>query len=209
MLVILVSSVIGMVFSTRGANVFVRVMFLLGATLAFFYIYEDVLNLVGINEEEFLAEGVDLTKRASGLSNAGSGIDITNYNFFEKLFAFLYRPLFFDSPGFLGVFVSVENLLYLALTFYFIFKGGFWFVLRGDFMTKATFFSFITVSIALAQISGNLGLAIRQKSQVMMLFLFVVVKLMEQKKLIRISKMKSKQKRFGRIPFHPKQASTL
>lgn len=42
--------------------------------------------------------------------------------------------------------------------------------------------SFLTVTIALAQISGNLGLAIRQKSQVMLLFLFVIISFFDEQK---------------------------
>ena len=50
-------------------------------------------------------------------------------------------------------------------------------------MVKTALFSFLTVAIALAQISGNLGLAIRQKSQVMILFLFVIVAFMDSEKM--------------------------
>ena len=52
-------------------------------------------------------------------------------------------------------------------------------------MVKSALFSFLTVSIALAQISGNLGIAIRQKSQVMLLFLFVIISYLDEMKLIQ------------------------
>lgn len=174
MLVILVSTAIGAVFTTRGVSGFLRFAILAGAIVALTFIYTDVLNLVGIEQEEFLDEGVDLSHRASELTKAGSGIDIQNYNMAQKLFAFLYRPLFIDVPSAFGFFVSIENLFYLILTIQFFARGGLMFLIRGDFITKTAFLSFITVSIALAQISGNLGLAIRQKSQVMMLFMFVI-----------------------------------
>jgi hypothetical protein len=174
MMVILISTAIGVMFSTKGAGLFARLAMLTLAIIAFFFIYQDVLQLVGIEEEEFLSEGLDLTHRAKELTKAGSAIDITNYSLPFQLFAFLYRPLFIDIPSAFGFFVSIENLFYLVLTWQFVFKGGIRFLLRGDFITKTAFLSFITVSIALAQISGNLGLAIRQKSQVMMLFMFVI-----------------------------------
>ena len=58
------------------------------------------------------------------------------------------------------------------------------YLITSSFLVKAALVSFVTVTIALAQISGNLGLAIRQKSQVMILFLFVIVSFLDKQKLI-------------------------
>ncbi len=184
MLVILVSSAIGFIFSSKGVSMSLRLVFLAGAAVAFFYIYKDVLNLVGIDDEQFLTESFDLTHRAKELSKATSGIDINNYSLPEQLFAFLYRPLFFDAPGILGLIVSVENVFYLLITLRIFSFKGLNFIIKSDFLVKSAFLSFITVSIALAQISGNLGLAIRQKSQVMILFLFVIISFLDKQKLV-------------------------
>jgi len=183
MLVVLVSSAIGFIFSSRGVSTGVRVLFLAGASIAFFFIYRDVLSLVGIDEEEFITQGLDLTHRATELTKATSGVDITGYSLPMQLFTFLFRPLFFDAPGALGLVVSVENVLFLILTLKILNWRGLTFLLRGDFLVKSAVLSFISVSIALAQISGNLGLAIRQKSQVMMLFLLVLVLFLDHEKL--------------------------
>jgi hypothetical protein len=68
-----------------------------------------------------------------------------------------------------------------------------------NFLVKTALFSFLTVTIALAQISGNLGLAIRQKSQVMILFLFVVVTFLDKKKLDMHRQLMWKRIRRARI----------
>jgi hypothetical protein len=175
MLVVLVSSLIGFVFSSRGVSPAVRFVFLLACSVAFFFIYRDVLTMVGINEDELITQGLDLSQRASELTKATSGVDITNYSLPMQVFTFLYRPLFFDAPGLLGLVVSVENVFYLVITFKLLNLRGLRFLLKGSFIVKSAFVSFITVSIALAQISGNLGLAMRQKSQVMMLLMFVII----------------------------------
>jgi hypothetical protein len=60
--------------------------------------------------------------------------------------------------------------------------AGWKYLFTGNNLTKSAFFSFLTVSIALAQISGNLGLAMRQKSQVMILFLFVIISFLDEQK---------------------------
>ena len=101
-----------------------RLLFIVGGGIAFFFIYRDVLTLVGIDEEEFLTQGLNLSHRARELSKATSGIDISNYGLGLQLFTFIYRPLFFDAPGILGLIVSVENVFYLFITLRLLsFKG--------------------------------------------------------------------------------------
>jgi hypothetical protein len=187
MLIVLVSSAIGFVFSTRGISTAWRMLFLAGASVAFFFIYQDVLTLIGIDEDQFVSQGLDLTHRASELSKATSGVDISNYSLPLQLFTFLYRPLFFDAPGVLGIIVSFENVFYLLISLKMLSSASGWkYLFTGDNLTKSAFFSFLTVSIALAQISGNLGLAMRQKSQVMILFLFVIISFLDEKKFFQL-----------------------
>lgn len=182
MFVILVSAVIGFTFSTKGIGWGTKLVMIGISVGAFFFIYQDVLALVGIEQGQELTEGLDLSHRASELSKATSGIDISNYSIPLLLFTFLFRPLFFDAPGMLGLIVSFENVFLLVVTVGFIARGGLLYIVKGDFLIKTAFFSFLTVSIALAQISGNLGIAIRQKSQVMILFLFVILRFYDDKK---------------------------
>jgi hypothetical protein len=182
LLVILISSGIGFIFSTKGVSLAWRMLFITIAVIGFFFIYRDVLTLVGIDEGEFVSQGLDLTHRATELTKATSGVDITNYSLPLQLFTFLFRPLFFDAPGALGLIVSFENLFYLYLTFQILNMRAVKFIFTGGFMIKTAMLSFITVSIALAQVAGNLGLAIRQKSQVMILFLFVIISFLDHQK---------------------------
>lgn len=55
----------------------------------------------------------------------------------------------------------------------------------GNFLVKSAFFSFITVSIALVQIAGNIGMAMRQKGQIMILLFFVIIALLDDQKMWR------------------------
>jgi hypothetical protein len=96
----------------------------------------------------------------------------------------LYRPLFIDAPGALGLIVSFENVFYLLITLKIFNLRGFHFLINSNFLVKTAFFSFLTVTVALAQIAGSLGLAMRQKSQVMILFLFVIISFLDKQKLI-------------------------
>jgi hypothetical protein len=183
MLVLMASSVIGFFFTTKGVSLALRITFLAGACAVLAYTYTDVLAMVDIDEGQFISQGLDLTNRARELMRATSAVDITNYNLPMQLFTFLYRPLFFDAPGILGLIVSVENVFYLLITLRLFNLKGLSYLITSNFMVKTAFFSFLTVSVALAQISGNLGLAIRQKSQVMILLLFVIVSFLDTQKI--------------------------
>jgi hypothetical protein len=187
------------VFTTKGVSLSLRILFVIGVTVAFYFIYSDVLTLVGIDEEDFLTQGLDLTHRATELTKATSGVDITSYSLPMQVFTFLYRPLFFDAPGILGLIVSFENVFYLLFSLRMLSVKGFNYLITSNFLVKTALFSFLTVTIALAQISGNLGLAIRQKSQVMILFLFVILSFLDKQKLIAYQQALWKQVRKARV----------
>jgi hypothetical protein len=157
------------------------------------------LTLVGIDEDEFISQGLDLTHRATELTKATSGVEITTYSLPMQVFTFLYRPLFFDAPGILGFIVSIENVFYLMFTMRLLSFKGFNYLITSNFLVKTALFSFLTVTIALAQISGNLGLAIRQKSQVMILFLFVILSFLDKQKLVAYKQAMWKQVRKARL----------
>lgn len=198
MMVILIAIIIAYTFSWKNLNIPTRLVVSVLAGIALYFVYQDVLSLVGLEQELLITDSFNLTHRASELSKATSGVDITNYSLPLQLFTFLYRPLFFDAPGILGLIVSFENAFLLILTIYFVYEGGLKFLFMGDFLVKTAFLSFLSTTIALAQIAGNLGLAIRQKSQVMLLFLFVIIRYLDEKNVQRITynwlKLKSRQR---------------
>lgn len=195
MLVVLVASIVGFVFSTKGVNWPLRLAVILLAVGAFVYVYQDVLSLTGIDEETLFEDSTTLSGRSPDLMKANSAVDLSNYSFPVKLFTFWFRPLFVDAPGVLGIIVSFENLFYLFL-FLKIFRFNFIsFISLSGPVVKAALISFFGVSAALAQISANLGLAMRQKSQVMILMLFVILKYMDDQKIAHSRRVASQKQR--------------
>lgn len=192
--VVLIALALGYTFSTKGVAIGYRVVVLSISIFLLYNIYDDVAKLSGLEDESLFDPF--FSHRASELTKATSGIDITHYNIPEKLFAFWFRPLFFDAPGILGFIVSFENLFYLIVFVILLRPRAMRYIWRSDAITKTCLFTFLGVSFALAQISGNLGLAMRQKSQVMMLMLFVILKYLEHEKLVRIgSALRAKTQR--------------
>lgn len=207
MFVVLVASILGFVFSTKDVSWLVRLGVIMLAMVAFFYVYENVLALTGIDEESILEDSTSLTSRSRELMKANSGVDLSGYSFPMKLFTFWFRPLFIDSPGALGIIVSFENLFYLFL-FFKIFRFDFvTFFSKSGPAVKAAFISFLGVSAALAQISANLGLAMRQKSQVMILILFVILKFMDERKAIQEKRITARNQLKERLTLRASQTS--
>jgi hypothetical protein len=135
-------------------------------------ISDNVLENTG-TESLNIFESKKIEYRAKELGKGKSGLDLENYSQGFKLFTFLFRPLFVDAPGIMGIISSFENVFILFLTIQFLVNFPlFWSGSTG--FHKIAFFVFLLSAISLAQISGNLGIAIRQKSQIFPL-LFIVL----------------------------------
>ena len=146
------------------------------------YLGYDPNNVVASFEEESALNAQRLSK------SAGSGIDMSNYSLPMKLFTFWFRPLFIDSPNVLGIAVSFENALYIYM-FSRIFKKSFIEYIRiAPAMVKMSAIVFFSISISMTYIMSNLGIIIRQKSQIMYYMLFVIVAFMDWEKTNRIKK---------------------
>jgi hypothetical protein len=196
-LVIMIAVGLSYTFSTRGVAIGYRVVILLTAFAATLFVYQDVVQMTGL-EDESISDPL-ISHRAQELSKATSGIDLVNYSIPEKLFAFWFRPLFFDAPGLLGYIVSFENVFYLIFFARLFQPSGLKFIWSGDAIMKTCLLTFLGVSFALAQISGNLGLAMRQKSQVMILMLFVILKFMDEQKVAQLRAVWLKRKAMERL----------
>lgn len=175
MLVFLLAILFSAFISSRGIKNWQKAILVVIALAALSTVLDTFLNYANIEETDMVSIESFTEHRASELTKATSGVDITNYNQAEKLFSFWFRPLFVDAPNALGLFVSFENFLYLFLFIKLLSFQFIRFFRQADWMVKMSLIAFFGVSLALAQVSGNLGIAIRQKSQVMYLFLFVVL----------------------------------
>jgi hypothetical protein len=107
-------------------------------------------------------------------------VNIAEYGLFMKMFTFWFRPLFFDGPGALGLIVSFENLLYIYM-FFVIIKEGLFSWRQWNGWIRICLFIFLFGSFALAQVTGNLGIAMRQKAQLMPFFFIIFCKVVSYK----------------------------
>jgi hypothetical protein len=161
-----------------------------GASLgAMVLLYDKIMAFAKIDGDNVMQSFNQFSSvRAYELSKAGSGIDISNYPLVLKLFTFWFRPLFVDSPGAMGLIVSFENLLYLALTAKLFQKGFIKFLRKGSALLKTSAVAFLATSFALSGTMSNMGIIIRQKSMIMYFLLFVIVMFLDYKKELQYLK---------------------
>lgn len=172
----ILSVMLGVVLTSSGIKPFLRWFIFILAAVVFIYISEDVLKFMETESLDITSSST-LSHRAAELSKATTGVNIQDYGLFMRMFTFWFRPLFFDGLGILGITVSFENLLYLYMFFMVIRQGILtWKDWNGWF--RICLFFFLFGSFALAQVTGNLGIAMRQKAQLMPFFFIIYFKAM-------------------------------
>jgi hypothetical protein len=176
----ILSIMLGVLLTSSGIKWYLRWFIFLTATIVFFSISDNVVEYAETDSLNILNSS-SLSHRVQELSKATSGIDIQNYNIFMKMFTFWFRPLFFDGTSAVSLVASVENLFYLFM-FIIIIRDGIlnWRHWNGWF--KICFFFFLLGSVILAQVSGNLGIAMRQKAQMMPFFFIIFCKALTYRK---------------------------
>jgi hypothetical protein len=168
LLALLIGLTVGVLLTNKGIKWFFRIPIILAAIGLIIVVSDEVVEFSGI-ESLNVFESSSVERRAAELGKGGSGIDITSYSQPMKFFTFMYRPLFIDAPGLLGILTSFENFFILLLSIRMLFVlAPVWNKANG--FHKTAIFFLIMAAFTLAQISGNLGIAMRQKAQLMPLF---------------------------------------
>jgi hypothetical protein len=137
------------------------------------YLSSSTLKFLHLDEFSIEAMGA-LADKTSGLLNSGrvgSGVNISSYSLPMRVFTYLFRPLFFDAHNILALVSSLENLLYLYLSF-FIYRNWSPEALRDmPVFLKTGIIVFIPTMFAFANSLGNLGAIMRMKNMTMIYFL--------------------------------------
>ena len=125
-------------------------------------------EFVGIETVDTEAS-TDFVQRWQGRNlGGGSSVDISEYSLPFQIFTYLYRPLFIDANSALGLVVSVENTILLAITV----LCAPWIIAslasgEDRFYSRFNFLFWVMTTAALASTTTNLGIAIRQKIMVL------------------------------------------
>ncbi len=138
---------------------------------------DTILKMVDLeNSENLTQDFINYSEiQAERLSeHAGSGINMNDYSLPFKFFTFWFRPLFIDAPNPIGFIISFENLLYLFIFFKILNWRFVKFFRKAPYMVKMSGITFLLATFALTFLMSNLGIIMRQKSQVMYFAFFVI-----------------------------------
>jgi hypothetical protein len=197
MLFVLLGVMAGLLVGKGKISVGVKIVIVL-ASIGFLALASNsILAVANLQQSENVIEDFEAfaEKRSDGLAGAGSGVDMSNYPIPVKLFTFWFRPLFIDSPGFLGLFSSVENLLYLLLFVKILNRRFLKFIKRAPYMVVMGAITFLLSSFAMTFIMSNLGIMMRQKSMVMYFGFFVIYYFLADEKYENFMKLKRQQQK--------------
>lgn len=171
---LLVSFAIGYIFDGKLKGYQKAILFIV-LLIGFASIFPYVLSFIQLETLDVNSVEDYVSKKASGLNQAdsGSGIDISGYPFPYKIFTFLYRPLFVDSPTALGILSSIENCILLLFTLKIIFNKPFKGLMKSNFFIKSILIYFLICSAAFSLILGNFGIMLRQKNMIILTLIIV------------------------------------
>jgi len=186
---VLIGMGVGFVLGREKVPLYQKYMVVIFAIGMSIYVYEDLLVFLGYDPNNVVESFEEETALNRGrLQTSGSGVDMGSYSFPMKLFTFWFRPLFIDSPNAIGLIVSMENALYIYMFSRIINKDFIKYIKVAPAMVKMSAVVFISISISMTFVMSNLGIIIRQKSQIMYFMLFVIVAFMDWQKTNRIRK---------------------
>lgn len=171
-------------FKTKKTNKQRAITFILMSLLLFgsFYLFLQISNIREFNWEKIMSFN-QFSLESNQHSN--SYIPMIEYNWFERLFIFYFRPLFFDSSTIYSWVLSLENLAWLILhivTLFLIVKN-----LKIIKFEKIIlcFISYILVGgFLFVQRYADLGLIVRTKIMLQPFFIIVffwVIKVLKSK----------------------------
>lgn len=141
-----------------------------------FIVLQTVMQYVGIESFENIFEYIN--QRQQYNLEGTSSIVISEMNIIEKYFTFWFRPLF-ENLTFNYLIISVENLLYLFITLYFI-KNRRYIVWNHTMLTVVLYI--ILVTFILSSTTANFGIILRQKIMLFPMFYYIFIVVMDRKR---------------------------
>jgi hypothetical protein len=186
---VLIGMAVGFMLGREKVPAYQKYLTALAGIVISVLVYDKLLLYLGYDPNNVVESfETESAANAQRLQNAGSAVGMSSYSMPMKLFTFWFRPLFIDAPNALGIFVSLENLLYIYMFSRLIHKDFITYIKTAPSMVKMSGIVFVSISISMTFIMSNLGIIIRQKSQIMYFMLFVVIAFLDWQKTKKLKK---------------------
>ncbi|WP_343789159.1 hypothetical protein [Brevundimonas kwangchunensis] len=152
----------------KRLSVQVKVISLMALAVAAVVLAPVVMRVAGVESLDPTTISNYVSERQGYNIEGAGGVDISNYNPLFRVFTYMFRPLFIDASGALGLILSAENLVLLSLVVLILARGWPEFVklmVRPEMLFNLAFF---VLALGLfSQTTSNLGIAARQKMMLM------------------------------------------
>ena len=114
-------------------------------------------------------------------------------SFLARMFSLLFRPLFFDAGGFLGLVASLENLFILIMVTMIVVRIR-WVIslFRRIFVIRFCVLFAVALTILLSMMYYNVGLGLRQKLMMMPAYLTVFTAVVASAQRVRVAKRRAR-----------------
>lgn len=162
-----------LVFMTLKLNTVKRLLLFFAILLSGLIVSYQIFSLLNIDIETYFSSRLERVSYYSNYKKEGSFIDPKTLNTFEKVFAYLFRPLFYDAKGVLQIYTSLENLFFLLVFIKFIFIFSLK-ELKKEFIPRLLLFYCLIFLLINSYLIYNLGLVNRQKYIIFPAFLFLL-----------------------------------
>ncbi len=152
-----------------------------------YFIGKFVIGFAGLGDISNINELAEFIEKRQGFNMEGSsGIDISNMSFFEKLFAYMFRPTFLEINSILTFAAAFDNLILKIIFFWGIYK-----ILKGtqSYLGESRVFMWsysLIAWVVVATTTANMGIALRQKWMFVPCLIFLIISIMPQKRKTQI-----------------------
>ena len=137
------------------------------------YISILIFKKLNIDVFSFLNDRIEWLSTYIERKDEGSFVDPTKLSILEKMFAYMYRPLFFDAKGISQILISLENgiLFLMTLKLLLVFR---WRNFKSSFAVKIFIIYCLVFVLIKSYLLYNFGISNRQKYMILPLLFYVL-----------------------------------
>jgi hypothetical protein len=153
----------------KGLKKHHKILLVASVLVIFALIFDQVmsfLSLDNVSVNSVLEYSKQRVEYLSG-NKTGSSVDMNSYPLPFKIFTFLYRPLFIDSPNALGLVSSLENVVLILISVKVFYRGVVGNFRNANYTIKASFYFFVIGTLMFSLTMGNLGVMLRMKNMLL------------------------------------------
>jgi hypothetical protein len=174
MLLLFVAGFLATIFSNGGESMALKIGKVVVTAAVLVLTFPIVAGFVGLNEVTIESATARMEDQANQYQDVDSGVELDRLSPPARLATYMFRPLFFDVHKTLALAASLENAVLLFMFVLFISQGIIpWIFSRPTFAIVFAVFFVLLMWTALGMTTGNLGQALRQKTQIIPYIFYV------------------------------------